>query len=134
MDRKRYGSVLNSTIGVVFMGTPHCGSNLADLGDILGRIINVLSATTTFGAVSSIIKRDLLTALAYDSRSLQELALSVRQILGKVMVTSFYETLPQPPFNTPVSASSSSRVKRVLFLILILAAGCECAVSYTWIT
>ncbi|KXJ84660.1 hypothetical protein Micbo1qcDRAFT_181462 [Microdochium bolleyi] len=109
MDRKRYGSVLNSTIGVVFMGTPHCGSNLADLGDIVGRVVNFLSATTTLGAVSSVIKRDLLTALAYDSRSLQELDLSVRQVLGKIMVTSFYELLPQPPFNALVAIRRMQR-------------------------
>lgn len=114
MDQKRYGSVLDSTIGIVFLGTPHCGSNVADLGDIVGRVVNILSATATMGSVPSIIKRDLLDALAYDSRSLQELDISVRQILGKIMVTSFYELLPQPPFSTPVSAWSPLCLRVVL--------------------
>lgn len=78
LDQKRYGIVLKTTIGVVFMSTPHSGSNLADLGDSVGRIINFIWATTTLGTVSNITRRDLLTALADRSKDLHELDLSVR--------------------------------------------------------
>ncbi|KAH7033044.1 uncharacterized protein B0I36DRAFT_104322 [Microdochium trichocladiopsis] len=108
MDQKRYGDVLDSTIGVVFLGTPHCGSNLADLGVVLGRFVNILSATGTMGVISNPIKRDLFDALTYDSESLQELDISVRHLLGKIMVISFYETLPLPPLKTPVVSRQSA--------------------------
>lgn len=107
LDRKRYGDVLDSTIGIVFLGTPHCGSNIADMTAVLGRVINSLSATTTLGLRPNIIKHDLLEALAYDSKSLQELDLSVRHLLGQIMITSFYETLPLPPLKTPVGHAHS---------------------------
>lgn len=112
LDQGRYGFVLKDTIGVVFMGTPHSGSNSADLGDSVCRVINFLLATTTLGTVSSIVRRDLLTALADGSKDLHELDLAARQILDNIMVTSFYETLPQYPFNKPASPPSpTSRVK-----------------------
>lgn len=103
MDQVRYGDLLDSTIGIVFLGTPHCGSNIADTALVVGRAVNALSATLSIGTMPNVVKQDLLDALAYDSQGLQELDLSVRHILGKISVTTFYETLPLPPLRTPVS-------------------------------
>lgn len=106
LDQERYGSLLQSTIGVIFLGTPHRGSNLADIATIVGRIINLATAPATIGASSSVIRRDLLSLLCYDSEILQELDFSARNLWDNISVASFYETLPTPPLSIPVSMLS----------------------------
>ncbi|KAK7408618.1 hypothetical protein QQX98_009220 [Neonectria punicea] len=108
LDHERYGSLLQSTIGVLFLGTPHRGSNLADMATIVGRIINLATAPATIGASSSVIRRDLLSVLSYDSESLQELDFSARNLWDKITVASFYETLPTPPLSIPVVTRQSA--------------------------
>ncbi|KAH7007923.1 uncharacterized protein B0I36DRAFT_202569, partial [Microdochium trichocladiopsis] len=45
LDQKRSGAVLDSNVGVVFLGAPHSGSSLVDVEGTIGRVINILSAT-----------------------------------------------------------------------------------------
>lgn len=104
-DDTTYGAVLKSVIGIVFLGTPHRGSDLATLGSVVGNIINSLAVIQP-----GVVKRDLLDHLNYDSSALQDLVLSARNRLNNIAIVSFYETEPMPPFSSPVSAGCNLRL------------------------
>jgi hypothetical protein len=95
-----YGKVLKSIAGVVFLGTPHCGSDVANLGIIVGRILNTCITAMSAGIQTRTIKTDLLEYLKNDSPELQSLANSVRNRLLGLTVVSFYENAKQPPFSS----------------------------------
>lgn len=94
-----YGKLLRAITGVVFLGTPHRGSSVADIGTVVGKIINLCTANSSTG----IVRADLLEYLQADGKPLQDLAVSVRNRLGKVKVVSFYESSPTPPLSSLVS-------------------------------
>ncbi|KAK7976295.1 hypothetical protein PG989_014758 [Apiospora arundinis] len=100
-DNKQYGPILETMSGVVFLGTPHRGSKAADLGAVIGTIINICSLSTP-------IRTDLLRNLKYDSAALQQLTTSVRQRLADIEVVTFYETAPTPGLGRLVVDESSS--------------------------
>ncbi|ETS79976.1 hypothetical protein PFICI_07505 [Pestalotiopsis fici W106-1] len=95
-----YRSTLKSVLGVVFLGTPHKGSEAADIGKIVGRIINL--------AVPKATRTDLLGHLGENSQALRELASSFRHRLCNLEVVTFYETQPIPPLSSLVVERSSS--------------------------
>lgn len=82
----------------MFLGTPHRGSNLATIGSIVGKIINI----GNLGLGGAIVKTNLLDSISYDSRSLQDLEVSVRNRLHDLAVVSFYETQTMPKLSTLV--------------------------------
>jgi hypothetical protein len=102
-DDMVYGTLLNSVAGVVFMGTPHKGNSMANLGSVVGRIVNTCLATTTATLQNKAIRTDLLDYLNHDSRVLHDLAISVRNRLQDLMVISFYETEALSPLSSMVS-------------------------------
>jgi ankyrin repeat domain-containing protein 50 len=79
------------------MGTPHQGSNSADLLELVGTLVNVFSPT------GPAIRTDIAKKLARDAKRLQDLAISARRRLEHLQVVSFYETERTFPFSTPVS-------------------------------
>ena len=99
-DDAVYGRLLRSVAGVVFLGTPHKGSNAANLGSVIGRIINVFLATASSGLQTRTIRTDLLDYLKNDSQALQALSISVRNRLADLMIISFYESEVLPPFSS----------------------------------
>ena len=99
-DNAIYERVLKSVVGMAFLGTPHRGSNVADLGSVVGKIINTFLATTSAGLETRTIRTDLLDYLKYDSRALHDLNNSVRNRLTGLMIISFYESEVQPPFSS----------------------------------
>ncbi|KAF4336802.1 hypothetical protein FBEOM_9336 [Fusarium beomiforme] len=58
-DNRLYGEVLNSIIGVLFLATPHRGSNAATLGSICGRV----NAPAVFFVLSD-LERTCMTLLS----------------------------------------------------------------------
>ncbi|MBE3041071.1 hypothetical protein IMZ48_00475 [Candidatus Bathyarchaeota archaeon] len=83
--------VRDSTRGVIFFGTPHSGSDMANWGELLRRIADIFAVTNS----------TLLAALnsRSDNRQLEELALSVANMLGprhegKFQAFNFRETKP----------------------------------------
>jgi len=94
-----YGETLKSIAGVIFLGTPHRGSDVANLGSIVGRILNTCITATSAGMQTRAIKTDTLDYLKPDSKELQSLANSVRNRLFNLKVISFYENAKQPPFS-----------------------------------
>ncbi|KAK5994802.1 Vegetative incompatibility HET-E-1-like protein [Cladobotryum mycophilum] len=107
-DDNLYSQVLRSIIGIVFLGTPHRGSDTANLGSILGTIVNICAATSTGGVLSRTVRTGLLDHLTRDSSVLQELLLSARNRFRNIAVVSFYETEPTPPLSTLVVNRASS--------------------------
>ncbi|KAL3953290.1 hypothetical protein ACCO45_013233 [Purpureocillium lilacinum] len=82
-------SIFNCTYGVIFLGTPHRGSELASVGKIAARIAGL-------GLAESDHK--LLTALELGSTELERIADSFSRMLPKqskgMNVYSFFEALP----------------------------------------
>ncbi|KAM0215059.1 hypothetical protein ACHAQD_008567 [Fusarium lateritium] len=93
-DDNYYGEVLQSIVGVVFLATPHRGSQSANLGNIVGTIINTFRTTVTAGLGSGPIRTDLLQSLVYDNDALEDLSMSARRRLGNMSVVSCYENEP----------------------------------------
>ncbi|KAK7402702.1 hypothetical protein QQX98_011566, partial [Neonectria punicea] len=82
-----YGTIVKSTTGIAFFGTPHRGSKTASTGRILSRIVNAASLSRT-------IRSDLLETLEISSRSLDHISRLSSQILSGISIISFYEQKP----------------------------------------
>lgn len=95
------GAMLKSVVGIVFLGTPHQGSNCANLAMAIGGMLNANPLATR--STSAVVKAGDLKLLTYNSGPLQDLILSARHRLQNLMVVSFYETEPTPPLNSLVS-------------------------------
>lgn len=102
-DDTVYRTLLDSVSGIVFMGTPHRGSSIANLGSVVGRIVNTCSATTTATLQNRVIRTDLLDYLNHGSKALHDLAVSVRNRLQDLVIISFYETEALSPLSSMVS-------------------------------
>ncbi|KAH0537120.1 hypothetical protein FGG08_006053 [Glutinoglossum americanum] len=85
-------SILARTIGVCFLATPHCGSQVANWASVLGNLASVVRQTNT----------DLLAVLKPDSEVLARIQQDFQTMLrirregraGVMDVTCFYEELP----------------------------------------
>ncbi|KAF4465865.1 ankyrin repeats (3 copies) domain-containing [Fusarium albosuccineum] len=84
---KFYGTIVKSTTGIAFFGTPHRGSKIASTGRILSRIVNAASLSRT-------IRSDLLKTLEISSQSLDQISQLSSQILSGISIISFYEQKP----------------------------------------
>lgn len=81
---RHYGSILQSCTGIVFLGTPHRGSDHASLGKIFAALINVLTFT-------SAMRTDLLRDLQTKSNTLQVISRQFVQRAKHLQIVSFYE-------------------------------------------
>ncbi|MCJ1349722.1 hypothetical protein MMC31_007963, partial [Peltigera leucophlebia] len=91
---ERYNSINESTVGIVFLGTPHRGSEKA----VYGKILTTL-ATTVLNKPSP----RLINALQLNSEALMRLTTEFRFQLPKYRVYSFYEMKPMKMLSTLVS-------------------------------
>lgn len=82
---KRYGDVVKSTKGVVFLGVPHAGSTLAFWNTLLPlfRIVSV-------GTVP--MKDELLGGLQNNSQEFTDITTSFRSRCADLSIKTFYET------------------------------------------
>ena len=76
-EEEKYHSLLNSTIGIMFMGTPHDG---ADGAKLFSTVANIAKSITTINTV-------YLEALKRDSEQLQEISRSFGFLQGLKIVT-----------------------------------------------
>ncbi|KAN0120203.1 ankyrin [Hyaloscypha variabilis] len=76
-----YNSIANCTRGIVFMGTPHRGSDLAFWGKILASIAKAAFLHPTKN----------ITELQNNSSTLMDVSEDFRSIVGKYSIVSFYE-------------------------------------------
>src|SRR2546421_45713 len=91
---QRYNSISESTVGIVFLGTPHRGSEKAAYGKVLASL-----ATTVLNKPSP----RLVNALQVNSEALMRLTTDFRFQLPKYQVYSFYEMKPMKTLSTLVS-------------------------------
>jgi hypothetical protein len=82
-DEETYQDIISSISAVVFLATPHRGSNLAD---DLRRLLKVLFQPS----------RDFVNDLSQGSRVLEELNEKFRHVAPKLSICSFYEMLATP--------------------------------------
>ncbi|KAI9761776.1 MAG: hypothetical protein M1835_008116, partial [Candelina submexicana] len=84
-------SLLNHTLGVCFLGTPHCGSELANWASIFGSIAKVVRTTNT--SLLDVLKpeSEVLARIQQEFHTM----LRARQNMGlePLKVTCFYEEL-----------------------------------------
>ena len=81
-----YEDIIKAVSSIVFLSTPHRGTNLAET---LNRILQVSFVTSPM---------QFIAELAAGSHTLQKLNESFRHIAPKLQIVSFYETRPTPVF------------------------------------
>ncbi|KAJ3540281.1 hypothetical protein NM208_g5133 [Fusarium decemcellulare] len=83
-----------STYGVCFLGTPHCGSTLANWGSVLGKMTSIVRRTNT--SILDVLRRDseVLARIQTDFHNM----VRGRQDQGQaaLRITCFYEELAVP--------------------------------------
>jgi hypothetical protein len=91
----QYSSICEFTIGIVFFGTPHRGSDKASYGKILENVASTVMHKPT---------SKLLSALQSNSDALARLTSDFRHQLPNYQVITFYETKPLGLFKKEVSS------------------------------
>ncbi|KAL2063622.1 hypothetical protein VTL71DRAFT_5427 [Oculimacula yallundae] len=85
-ERKNfYGSILSSTCGIAFFGTPHRGSGGASLSKICLDIAH---------AVYSEVRSDLVANLKHTAEELADIGYAIPSLLQGLSIISAYETKP----------------------------------------
>lgn len=105
----QYQSITENTVGIVFLGTPHRGSDKADYGKILANVAT---------SVMNKPKPRLISALQSNSDSLMRLTSDFRHQLPNYKVVSFYETKPITMFSTLVSRGFRYLILAKLILVI----------------
>ena len=78
--------------GVMFLGTPHRGSDSADLASVLTGVVNVAARVGSLGLAKNPLQQDILNELKTGSKPLGELHDTFRKRVSKLQVKSFFET------------------------------------------
>ncbi|KAH8588254.1 hypothetical protein B0O99DRAFT_693645 [Bisporella sp. PMI_857] len=95
----QYSSINESTVGIIFFGTPHTGSEKAAYGKILGSV-----ASAMINKPSS----KLLSALQSNSDILARLTSDFRHQLPQYQIVTFYETRPMGLFKKEIVEKQSA--------------------------
>ena len=94
----RYGALLQATSGVIFMGTPHRGADIAYWGKVLGKLANL--------PLMGSIRTELLKELQPKSVTLGEICSQFVERGSKLQIYSFYERVKTAGLNDLVSCST----------------------------
>ncbi|KAI9924003.1 hypothetical protein MW887_007461 [Aspergillus wentii] len=94
-----YCSIYTATFGIAFFGTPHRGSPLARVGDVVAKVVRTVlrNPSNTF-----------LNALKKDDLYANELSSNFQQLLENYRYLNFYETLPFKSFGMIVEKNSAT--------------------------
>ncbi|KAI9875725.1 MAG: hypothetical protein M1823_007413, partial [Watsoniomyces obsoletus] len=95
----RYEAVRSTTIGIIFFGTPHRGSDKAVYGKVLANVAQTMTRKPPARLVS---------ALQTNSDILLRLTSDFRFQLPQYQVVSFYEQRPMKPFSSPIVEKQSA--------------------------
>lgn len=101
MEHVNYGDILDSTIGIVFMGTPHRGSDLASWGLMATNLVN--AASLGMG-----INKELLKTLKADSEMLAGISTQFVHRATPLKIRTFTEQQVERPLTTLVVPESSA--------------------------
>ena len=86
-NEPEYADLRSTTHGVIFLGTPHSGTQYASIGVTLANIARVALKRPA---------RHLLQALEANSPALLDLTMSFKHIQAGLQIVSFCEQLPMP--------------------------------------
>jgi len=82
----RYLGIRTSTAGIVFLATPHQGSNAANFGNIIAGVANAVTPGISF------LNRDMIRDLKKGSPALFEISSKFSNICTGISIHTFYET------------------------------------------
>ena len=97
----------------MFLGTPHRGSETADVASVLTGVVNVAARVGSLGLAKNPLQQDILNELKTGSKSLGELHDTFRKRVSKLQVKSFFETK-----DTVIGGKSFGRVTNSPFASL----------------
>ncbi|KAE8452345.1 hypothetical protein EG329_001045 [Mollisiaceae sp. DMI_Dod_QoI] len=99
-----YREMIDKFLGVVFMGTPHGGSDVAFWASYAGKLLNIV----TFGTRTN---KDLLLLLRKDSTFLGSLSQKFKAQCDSLQVLTFYETEKFPLLNCRIVEKESAHLE-----------------------
>jgi hypothetical protein len=100
-----YENIRTSVTAILFLGTPHRGSEETGFPLVLTAIANVaLAGASRF--VGS-MRSDLIKSLERDSKILKDISTNFRHQTGDIKIASFIEQKRTPPANSRVTTSLS---------------------------
>jgi hypothetical protein len=105
-----YGHVLRSTKGMVFLGTPHRGSDLVPWSLLLSNLINAAS-------LGLAVRKELLRNIDRDSEALMEISRQFVHRAAPLRIRSFIEQQIERPLTALVFSSFSDAHGRLRLLM-----------------
>jgi hypothetical protein len=78
--------------GIMFLGTPHRGSETADVASVLTGVVNVAARFGSLGMAKNPLQQGILNELKTGSKPLRELHDTFRKRVSNIQVKSFFET------------------------------------------
>jgi len=94
----KYSWLLDATIGIIFLGTPHQGSKIANKGAFIAKVAKYTGLVRP--------NREILESLKRNSGELFEKVEQFKDICIKIKISSFYETLSMGSFGLVIIAPS----------------------------
>jgi hypothetical protein len=91
-----FGDILTSTIGIIFMGTPHRGIELTSWATLLSNVVNAVS-------LGQAVRKDILRNLEANSAVLMEISRQFVHRSTSLQIMSFFELQLERPLTTVVS-------------------------------
>ena len=93
-----YSSILQSTIAILFFGTPHRGARgTPEMGMVLGNIVDLCLKSSGSRLFMGKTRNDLLASLSANSSTLRDIAQDFTHILDGLQIITFYELEEKAP-------------------------------------
>ena len=145
-ENELYNSILNSVTAILFLGTPHRGSEETSIPLILTSIVNV--ALTGTSRVVGSMRSDLIKAIEKDSPVLKDISTNFRHLTRNIKVASFIEQDITPPSKKRVLnflshcilnprswlTASRSLIDSLVSWILRVSESCLCQTAITGVS
>ena len=100
--------ILDSTIGILFFGTPHRGARgTPEMGIVLGNIVDLCLKSSGSRLLLGKTRSDLLASLSANYSTLRDVAQDFTHILDGLQIITFYELEEKAPLGRLVSHTLS---------------------------
>lgn len=103
---ERFSEVWSLSKGVLFLGTPHRGSDVADMATIFGNIANAALYPTGGRLFKRPVNTTLLQNLTHNSSQLNSIGSVFTKRAAALKIVTFYETFETQGAGTIVSSRS----------------------------